>query len=145
MKNELNQYTRNQSFDQAMEANPNTLITLLLEAAIEKVSQAKQSHKNQQFAKKGFLLGRATAIIDGLRDRLGISLGQIAMEFDQFYNDIDASLQMAVEDDSDVLLTDIINALTEICNLWKDVVSEIEVEQIPFNPVVMQTEVAIAA
>ena len=39
----------------------------------------------------------------------------------------------------------IINSLTEICNLWKDVVSEIEVEQMPFNPVVMQTEVTIAA
>ncbi|MBT4836596.1 MAG: flagellar protein FliS [Methylococcales bacterium] len=145
MSKELRDYTRNEDFNNEMQVNPNTLTTLLLNAAIEKVSDAKQCHEEKRFAKKGFLIGRATAIVDGLRDRLDMSQGEIAGEFEQFYSDIDNALQESIEDDGVQALTDIVNALTEIRNLWQDVVTEIEVAQGTYDYIVAETEMDKAA
>ena len=141
----IRDYTRNTDFDLTMNANPNRLITLLMDSAIEKVTFAIDCHKEQKFTKKGFYIGRATLIVDGLNDRLDMSMGDIAKDFEMFYAKIDESLQIAVMDDAVAPLEEVQNALVLIRNLWIDMVDLVDVEPINcevYDLVNVQTEFA---
>lgn len=126
----LRDYTRNTDFDLTMEANPNHLITLLLESAIEKVSFAINSHNEQQWTKKGFYIGRTTIIVDSLNNRLDLSMGEIANDFELFYAKIDESLQTAVMDDTVAPLEEVQDALVQIRNLWIEMIEVVDVEPV---------------
>lgn len=113
----LNSYQRNEVQDRKLNNDPNQLILLLMENAIAKLSKAKNCHDMDKLAEKGFLIGRTTAIIDGLRDRLDMSYDE-GCQFDQFYHEIDIALEKAVVEEGTKTLEQVIAALTEIKEIW---------------------------
>ena len=116
----LNSYQRNEIRDHQLNSDPHQLVLLLMENAISKLSKAKQCDNLGKLTEKGFLIGRTTAIIDGLRDRVDLSLGENAFDFDDFYNEIDMSLEAAVVEEGTETLNQVITALMEIKEIWAD-------------------------
>ena len=116
----LNSYQRNEIRDHQLNSDPHQLVLLLMENAISKLSKAKQCENLGKLAEKGFLIGRTTAIVDGLRDRLDMSMGETAFDFDEFYNEIDISLETAVVEQGTETLEQVITALSEIKEIWAD-------------------------
>jgi flagellar protein FliS len=91
------------------------LVSLLITSALKKIDQAKRAHDEARPVEKGFYLGRATAIIDALRDTLDVEAGgQSARDFDKVYEHIDLCLQVCVQDDS---LEGLRQAREAICRL----------------------------
>ena len=122
----LNSYQRNEVRDHQLNSDPHQLVLLLMENAISKLSKAIQCDNLGKLTEKGFLIGRTTAIIDGLRDRIDLSLGENAFDFDNFYNEIDIALENAVVEDGTERLTEVIAALTEIKEIWADLAHTME-------------------
>ena len=121
----LNSYQRNEIRDHQLNSDPHQLVLLLMENAISKLSKAKQCDNLGKLAEKGFLIGRITAIIDGLRDCLDMSYDE-GYQFDDFYNEIDIALENAVVENGTERLTEVISALMEIKEIWAELANTTE-------------------
>ena len=73
------------------------IVPLLLNGIIEKINQAKEAERAGCYAEKGFYLGRATGIIDALRNMLDTS-EDISKDLDNIYNHLDLLMQASAED-----------------------------------------------
>lgn len=115
----LKPYQPDTDFEVAIEQDPKQLVRLLLEAAVIKVETAKMAHDAGQFTQKGFHLGRLTAIIDGLRDRMDHHTGQPYVDqFDHMYQYIDHCVQTAVTEDTTEFLDLTLMMLSELRDAW---------------------------
>jgi len=75
------------------------LVSVLILGAQKKIDQALAAHFEGNFTAKGFYIGRATSIIDALRDALDLeSEGAAGRDYDRVYASIDAHLQLAIEE-----------------------------------------------
>lgn len=91
----LKEYTRENQSD--FTPNKYDIVPLLLNGIIEKINQAKEAERAGCYAEKGFYLGRATGIIDALRNMLNTS-EDIAQDLDNIYNHLDLLMQASAED-----------------------------------------------
>ena len=85
------------------EAQPSRDMTpMLILGVLRKIEQAREAQQQGNATAKGFFLGRATAIIDSLRNDLDLASGsQSARDYEEFYSLIDQCLQNSVTDRSD--------------------------------------------
>ncbi len=91
----LKEFTRENQSDFA--PTKYDIVPLLLNGIIEKINQAKEAERAGCYAEKGFYLGRATGIIDALRNMLDTS-EDIAKDLDNIYNHLDLLMQASAED-----------------------------------------------
>ena len=73
------------------------IVPLLMNGIIEKINQAKEAERAGCYTEKGFYLGRATGIIDALRNMLNTQ-DEIAADIDNIYNHLDLLMQASAED-----------------------------------------------
>jgi len=64
----LRQYQKVNTHAQISEASPHRLVQLLMEGALDRMAQAKGAMARGDIAQKGWMLGKAAAILVGLRD-----------------------------------------------------------------------------
>ena len=69
----LRQYQKVNSHAQISEASPHRLIQMLLEGGLDRIAQARGALERKQIALKGELIGKAVAIIGGLREALDLA------------------------------------------------------------------------
>jgi flagellar biosynthetic protein FliS len=91
----LKEFTRENQSDFA--PTKYDIVPLLLNGIIEKINQAKEAERAGCYAEKGFYLGRATGIIDALRNMLDTS-EDISKDLDNIYNHLDLLMQASAED-----------------------------------------------
>jgi flagellar biosynthetic protein FliS len=91
----LKEFTRENQSDFA--PTKYDIVPLLLNGIIEKINQAKEAERAGCYAEKGFYLGRATGIIDALRNMLNTS-EDIAQDLDNIYHHLDLLMQASAED-----------------------------------------------
>jgi flagellar protein FliS len=73
------------------------VVPVLFMSLLRKIEQARRAQDNDRPVEKGFYLGRATAIVDALRDALDLGEGgQLATDLDRIYGHIDLCLQISV-------------------------------------------------
>ena len=78
------------------------IILMLLEGISQKIDDARAAQIRGELVEKGFYLGRATAIIDGLRNMLTLNAGdELSEDLNNIYNHVDLCLQAATGEDSD--------------------------------------------
>lgn len=81
------------------------LTPLLLLAVLKKITQARAAHRAGDRSLAGFYLGRATCVVDQLRDQLDLENGgRIAHGYEQFYCLIDECLQKALLGETEPLI-----------------------------------------
>lgn len=119
----LNSYQHNDVLRRELDNDPHRYIELLMENAINKLSKAKKCHYTGKSEEKGFLIGRTTAIIDGLRERLDLSIDD-GRQFDILYNEMNIALDDCIGDENTDRLEQVINTLIELKGLWAGLADE---------------------
>lgn len=100
------------------EATPHRLIQMLFEGALQRVASAKGAMLRNEVAEKGLEIGRAIAIIGGLRDSLNLQQGELAQNLDSLYEYMERRLFEAnLKNNSDVL-DEVSSLLREVKLAW---------------------------
>jgi flagellar protein FliS len=111
----MNQYKQVGTQINADSADPHQLIVMLFDGALERIAIAKGAIFRQDIAEKGQKIGRAIAIIDGLRASLDKDKGgEIAGNLDDLYDYMQRRLL-------DANINGDVEILDEVTGLIKDV------------------------
>jgi flagellar protein FliS len=92
---------------------------MLMEGGLDRIAQAHGAMQRGQVAQKGELIGKAVAIIGGLRDGLDMQKGgELAGNLDRLYDYMTGRLLQAnLKNDPD-LLDEVAGLLREIKSAW---------------------------
>lgn len=122
----VKRFIRDPELQATLAQRPEYYVLLLMESAIEKISLARHHCYQQQSVEQGFFIGRATAVVDALRERLDFSHGQqAAQEFDKLYAHVDQCLQTAVTTGNVAPLDEALRWLEQVHDIWQDVLKMI--------------------
>jgi flagellar protein FliS len=89
-------------------------------STLKKIEQSHRALTAGRPVEAGFYVGRATSIVDALRDALDLeSGGQMARDFDSIYDHIDTCLQVAVGDAAPEALDRAREAVCRLSALWQ--------------------------
>ncbi|ARU89177.1 flagellar export chaperone FliS [Pseudomonas sp. M30-35] len=89
----MKQYQAVNTQAQAVDASPHRLIQMLMEGGLTRIAQARGAMERGQVALKGELIGKAIAIVGGLRDGLDLQQGgELAANLDSLYEYMSARL-----------------------------------------------------
>ena len=104
---------------QVSEADPHRLIQMLMEGALQRVAQARGALQHNNVALKGEQIGKATAIIGGLRDALNVEQGgELAVNLDRLYAFMQQRLSEANLKNDASMLDEVSELLREIKAGW---------------------------
>ena len=82
----MRQYQSVNTQAQALSADPHRLIQMLIEGGLTRLAQARGAMQRDQTALKGELIGKAIAIVGGLRQGLDVQKGgELAANLDSLY------------------------------------------------------------
>lgn len=94
------------------------VISLLLHGAIERGQQAQQLLKLEQQDLLETLLHKLIAIINGLKNSLDLSAGEIAENLDALYEYMIERITLSPSDQMSAVLEEVENLLTEVKSGW---------------------------
>lgn len=82
----MRQYQSVNTQAKAVDAPPHRLIQMLMEGGLSRLAQARGAMDRGQVAMKGELIGKAIAIVGGLREGLDLEKGgEVAVNLDRLY------------------------------------------------------------
>ncbi|WP_375739191.1 flagellar export chaperone FliS [Pseudomonas boanensis] len=115
----LRQYQSVDVQAQVFETTPHRLIQMLMEGGLGRLAQARGAMERGQTAQKGELIGKAIAIIGGLRDGLDHQKGgELAGNLDSLYEYMTGRLMQANLKNDLGLLDEVAGLLREIKSAW---------------------------
>ena len=96
MSTYLKSHTKDENFN--VQHSSQDIMQMLINGALDKIKQAKTAHDAGHMTEKGFHLGRATNIIDAIRNALDpVNGDQMTKDLDAIYERVDLCIQAAVE------------------------------------------------
>jgi len=96
------------------------MVQVLIMSGLKKIDQAHKALVGDRPVEAGFYIGRATSIVDAMRDVLDMdSGGQMAKDFDSIYDHIDTCLQIAVGEAAPEALSRAREAVCQLSALWQ--------------------------
>jgi flagellar protein FliS len=108
------------------DASPHRLIQMLFEGALERIAQAKGAMLQNQIARKGELIGKASAIVGGLQGSLNDKEGgELAANLDGLYDYIIRRLAKANYDNDSEILDECGRLLGELKTAWDAIAEEV--------------------
>ena len=110
----MRQYQSVNTQAKAVDASPHRLIQMLMEGGLTRLAQARGAMERQQYSLKGELIGKAIAIIGGLRTGLDLAQGELAQNLDNLYDYMVRRL-------SEANLNNTVEPLDEVAGLLRDV------------------------
>lgn len=115
----MRQYQTVNTQAQAVDASPHRLIQMLMEGGLTRIAQARGAMERQQIAMKGELIGKAIAIIGGLREGLDLQKGgELAANLDSLYQYMLSRLFEANVKNDAVLLDEVAGLLRNVKSGW---------------------------
>ncbi len=125
-KSPLNQYQKVGNQSTAAFANPHRLIQMLMEGALEKISNAKGYMQQKNIQQKGEYIGWAISIIEGLRVSLDFEKGgEISENLNALYDYMERRLAEANAKNSIEMLEEVTSLLSEIKEGWDSIPRDI--------------------
>jgi len=120
----MRQYQTVNTQAQAVDATPHRLIQMLMEGGLTRLAQARGAMERGQVALKGELIGKAIAIIGGLRNGLNIEAGgELARNLDNLYEYMTSKLIQANVKNEVALLDEVSGLLRDVKSGW-DAISD---------------------
>lgn len=120
----MRQYQTVNTQAQAVDATPHRLIQMLMEGGLTRLAQARGAMERGQVALKGELIGKAIAIIGGLRNGLNIEAGgELARNLDNLYEYMTSKLIQANMKNEVALLDEVSGLLRDVKSGW-DAISD---------------------
>ena len=115
----MKQYQSVNTQAQAVDASPHRLIQMLMEGGLTRIAQARGAMERQQTAMKGELIGKAIAIIGGLREGLDLQQGgELAANLDSLYQYMVSRLLEANVKNDAALLDEVAGLLRNVKTGW---------------------------
>ena len=105
-------------------ANPHRLVQMLMEGALQRMAEAKGAILRQDVGGKGEALGKAIAIVGGLRDALNIDQGgQLAQNLDNLYDYMGRQLLLANQRNDEALIDEVVLLMRTVKSGWDGIQS----------------------
>ncbi|PKM10169.1 MAG: flagellar export chaperone FliS [Gammaproteobacteria bacterium HGW-Gammaproteobacteria-3] len=115
----MNQYKQVGTRVGADSADPHQLIVMLYDGALERIAVAKGAMERNEIEIKGQKIGRAIAIIDGLKASLDNEKGgDIAANLNDLYSYMQRRLFEANSENSQSILDEVADLLKEVRQAW---------------------------
>ena len=106
-------------------ASPHQLIQMLIDGAIVRIKAATGHMERKETTKKAELIGKAIAIIDGLRSSLDMEKGgNLSTNLDDLYVYMNRRLLQANIEDNAGYLAEVCSLLEEIKSAWDSIEAE---------------------
>ena len=122
----LKQYQTVNTQAQVFDASPHRLIQMLMEGGLTRLAQAKGAIERGQLTLKGDVLGKAIAIIGGLRSGLDLQNGgELALNLDSLYDYMVRRLSLANSSNDPALVEEVSSLLREIKSGWDGIANQI--------------------
>lgn len=120
--NALKQYQQVKTEAAVTGANAHRLIQMLFEGALERIASAKGHLQRGEITRKGELIGKAIAIVGGLRNSLNIEAGgEIARNLDLLYDYMQRRLLEGNIRADIQPLDEVVGLLREIKSAWDEI------------------------
>jgi len=101
------------------EDNLNKFTPVMLAGVLNKIAQARQANQDGNQRAVGFFIGRATAIVDALRDDLDLLHGgTVAIQYDSFYDQLCQYLEQAIAENNDQYLDKAEKIISRLADWW---------------------------
>ena len=100
------------------EISSHQIISLLMDGALERISQALQAHAKNNRADLEVLTHKVIAIINGLRNSLNMVAGEIAQNLDALYEYMVEKITQASHEELASALTEVRTLIGEIKSGW---------------------------
>ena len=115
----LSQYKKIDTQSAIQGATPHRLIQLLMSGAIDRMTQAKAAHQNNNIEQKGVQLGKAISIIAGLQSSLDpAQSNDIVENLDKLYDYMQRRLLEAnLKNDMD-MIDEVVGLLAQVKSSW---------------------------
>ncbi|CAE6908276.1 MULTISPECIES: flagellar export chaperone FliS [Pseudomonas] len=115
----LKQYQTVNTHARAVDASPHRLIQMLMEGGLTRIAQARGAMERQQLALKGEMIGKAIAIVGGLRQGLDFEKGgELATNLDNLYTYMETRLMHANSKNELAPLDEVSALLREVKSGW---------------------------
>ncbi len=115
----MRQYQTVNTQAQATEASPHQLIQMLMDGGLTRMAQARGALERGEVSLKGELIGKAIAIVGGLRDGLNLREGgEIAQNLNSLYEYMSVRLLEASKDNDVAKLDEVVGLLRNIKSGW---------------------------
>ena len=122
----LKQYQTVNTQVQVLDASPHRLIQMLMEGGLTRLAQAKGAIERGQLTLKGDVLGKAIAIIGGLRSSLDLQNGgELAHNLDSLYDYMIRRLSRANSSNDPALVEEVSSLLRQIKSGWDGIADQI--------------------
>lgn len=107
-------------------ADPHRLIDMLLSGVLDRLAVAKGHILRKEIAAKGLVIGKAIAILDGLRASLNNTAGgELAQNLDELYKYMQSQLVLANAANDATILDHVAALLARIKSAWTAIPSEL--------------------
>lgn len=107
-------------------AHPHRLIDMLLSGVLDRLAAAKGHILRKEIAAKGLMIGKAIAILDGLRASLNNTAGgELAQNLDELYEYMQNQLVLANAANDATILDHVAALLAQIKSVWTAIPSEL--------------------
>lgn len=100
------------------EASPHRLIQMLYEGGLQRIAVAKGAIQRKEVALKGESIGKAIAIVGGLRASLDLSQGEIPRNLDNLYEYMERRLLEANLKNDTAILDEVSTLLRDVKSAW---------------------------
>ena len=128
----MNQYKQVDVQAAVGNADPHTLIQMLINGAIERLNKAKMHMKQNNIAQKGESVSRAISIIDGLRTSLDMEKGgEIAKNLESLYDYMQRQLLSANMDNKVENIEEVLSLMIEIRSGWASIPQDVKNSKAP--------------
>lgn len=122
----LAQYQQVQVEASAQEASPHRLIQMLMEGGLQRMAEAKGAIQRKEMQEKGQAIGKASAIMTGLRSSLNMDAGgELARNLDDMYEFIIHRLTEANLSNDIQAIDDCCRVLRIIKEGWDGIASQV--------------------
>ena len=100
-------------------ADPQGLVLMLMNGALERIAKARGCIANKAYAEKAQLIHRTVAIIDELRNSLNLQAGgELAKNLDDLYEYMCRQLLKSTVENNAAPLDEVTKLLTQIRDAW---------------------------
>ena len=122
----MNQYKQVGVQSAVGNADPHTLIQMLIDGAIQRLNTAKMHMKQNNIPLKGESIGKAISIIDGLRSSLDMDKGgEIAKNLESLYEYMQRQLLAANLDNKMENIDEVLSLMNEIRAGWQTIPQDV--------------------
>ncbi len=121
----INQYQKVGAYSSAAYADPHRLIQLLFDGLLDRIAQARGAVERGEVSRKGEVIGKAIAILDGLRGALDHDRGgDIAGNLEELYFYVQRRLVEANIGNNVAILDECASLMREIKSAWDAIPAE---------------------